>query len=1055
MDQTELNEKELRFGKINPYIGSAHFQLLSGHQILTIAVGFGVSLPLAFVVGWFMAAFIWVGITALAIWGLGRDYTRLLARGTKLQRYYSERPTYQLKGGIPMMVVMVEAKPSFIRRGGKQSIGKQEERTMLQLLKRQKPRLKIEREFELRAYGEMLMGEDIGFYLVHQDKEDRAMIIFGFNIRGLDPAMSEQDAMDHIHAIETGLQKIPGVDIKVFWSVESSADEFLVRQNELLMSRDFDRLSEKLIKSEAEVAVDLAERGIMVRSVIRIYAKYRLRLSDDYAVKEDRLDKLLSFTQPLVGALDDIFNPKPDGFSSQKAWEKVFERAYQAGYIPTRQALSKMGLKPTPMSKQQLWELDWEDTHLEPAEPCPQSITYSEAGLSPFNERETLPYHILGELFSPERGLPAAPTPYLYTMYHPIKNQWAGLIKVNQLSTYNKIDGYRAIGYMKFLLNALDGFHGFRLISEVTQIDPDSRLKLVNTAIKERNRHAIDAQVLHQTRNVAAELDVNELVDASIELSSGRWPLMISLGIWVYRDSKAELNAAVQELIRRLPTSKTEHVSNALMTHWVSSHPFHWQALFAKPTLRREEYQCNQGIPLIPLVHPQTIHSQGVPFVSRGVAIPVYLNTALQKMLVAIFAPMGAGKSVLMNRMIFENMIHGIFSVVIDVPPGNGNSTYAPFINCLNRIGVAAAFFNVKAHIINVLEEIETSWAGADLSEQLLKKIKQNHLSMLRALVLGDDLDHPLYKTIKSVLALSYQDWRALPEIDHRYHVAKTAGFGTEAYQQMPILQDFVAYFPTWVKGYKQDKDCEDLELQAISMIRTELEAVLTTDLGASINGLNTFNFNLQTLVIGLTDLQDPQESVIYSMAAINLMELQSFRYPRSALFGDEISTTFKYRSISLRFAEICTKGRKEAKNVVIAGTEENTLVQSEGGQDILNNLDAVFYGHCNPTAVEKASQNLKLKPEILDKYTKSDYAPNLADLCTSWYLRLGNQHHELLFYTSALMLALVCTQPLEIEARERVLAQYPDDPLKGFIKFGHLLRSAYKNNIPLTTIGV
>ena len=91
-----------------------------------------------------------------------------------------------------------------------------------------------------------------------------------------------------------------------------------------------------------------------------------------------------------------------------------------------------------------------------------------------------------------------------------------------------------------------------------------------------------------------------------------------------------------------------------------------------------------------------------------------------------------------------------------------------------------------KAHIINGLDEIDTSWAGDLLSVQLLKKIKQNHLSLLRALVLGDDLDHPLYKTIKSVLALSYQDWRALPEIDQRYRIAKAAAFGSEDPSKCP-----------------------------------------------------------------------------------------------------------------------------------------------------------------------------------------------------------------------------------------------------------------------------
>ena len=362
---------------------------------------------------------------------------------SKQRRYYSDRPNYQVKGGVPLMVIELP-----------------EPFKLSQLFRRQtkqKALKKIEPEFDLRAYGEMLLGEDIGFYLVHQDKQDRAMVIFGFTLQGIDPTLSEQEAMDWLQAIVMALQKIPGIELKFFWDVEGSADTVLLHQHDLVTHNDLDPLSEKLIKSEAQVAVDLAAEGKLVHSVIRVYAKYRLSLADDYAVKEDRLDKLLAHTQPLVGTFQEYLNPQPDGFSSKQAWEKVLDRAYQAGYIPTVKALTQMGVKPQPMSKEDLWAIDWEDTHAEPADPCPQSITYSEAGLSPFSDDQPLPYHILGELFSPERGLPAVPTPYLYTLYHPIKNQWAALVKINQLSTYNKIDNYRSIGYMKFLLQCPRG----------------------------------------------------------------------------------------------------------------------------------------------------------------------------------------------------------------------------------------------------------------------------------------------------------------------------------------------------------------------------------------------------------------------------------------------------------------------------------------------------------------------------------------------------------------------------------------------------------------------
>lgn len=904
----------------------------------------------------------------------------------------------------------------------------------------------VEEKYKLYTYGQIeLDGKEVGYYLLRRGV--KLLFIFAWVIEGYDPSMSEQDAYTILSACTEGLNNFPkDIDLKFYNDLEKSCKYYKRMQAELLLSKDLDPLSEEIIRSRAERAEDLAKEGRLLNHKITVFAKYRIELGGDYAVNQNWLEELLSQTQPLVGAI------KKQDFDSKQGWEKVIKFAYQHAFKKVNFLLNNnkggFGLRVKPLSVQNIYDRDWLELHeLDKTNPkpplIPQYAVLDKFGLrNVVNEWGT---HAIGSIFE-DQILPVVPQFDKHLAYYPAKNKYAGFIKVGQLRTIPKDKESIPRGYLKYLWNILAGseqaIYDSRVVTEITA--DRSGIEVVNLERMMTNSLKREARAMKsQNVDVIAMRRKEEAIEARDLLADGNIPYWVSLGIWLYRDSPEELEHDLIELAGQIIGASVLKVENCLEDIWFQSLPFEWEAFLTKPHHRRKKYPSFQAIPSLPLVKIEEIDKKGVMFVSRELSSPIYIDFANEKNHTAIIAKTGAGKSNVILEILIEYIINGSIAVLFDFPrPTDGSSTFTVLIPLLQELGVRAVYHNVRENTINIIEMPDLSGIGSDAERQKrLSRTRENHVRLLRTIVMGTANDPTRELVVTSLLTLCYSSFHENKEIKKRYSEALEGGYGSKAYLKMPILEDFVKYAKKWFVEYIESKEghISTLVNDTIDIILTQLEGILKTPLGNSINGISSFDTKVDILVIGLTNVSETFDSLIYAMSGLNALYRAAFSSNSSLLGVDEGTILYKFPAFARETGIIPVHGRKWGCNFLIAAQEIATILNSCSGGEIFKNLDNIFGGHIGSAALpEMTSKEVGFDEEIIKPYTNKAFKPSAELLQSYWYLKRGDTHMEITHPGSEMLLALGATDPRENELRNEIMSmeKYKNNKIEGLKEF-------------------
>lgn len=967
----------------------------------------------------------------------GNDPTTFFERTRRAKRYIAEEPILEFnQAGIPAPVKLRRQATTYRVRGKGRKYHH------------------IERKWNLLTYGQVeLDGKKVGFYLLRRGPQ--LMFVFGWEAYGHDPSITGYQSFEILSSCNDALSTVPNdIDLKCYQDINCSCEDYLRMQAELLVAKDHDVLSRELIKSRAKRAKELADEGRLLENKITVFTKYRVPLGGDYAETQTWIDDLLSKTQPLVGAL------KGKNLESKEAWERVIDYAYRYAYRKINSYLSAntgFGMRVRTMTVHDLFARDYLDLHEPPVPEIPQYIIYNHLGLqSPVLNDPGI--HSIGTLFEPQKGLSAVPQFDRHYVLLPIKNKYAALVRFGQVRSFPKDKGNIARGYLRYLWNILGGgsqpIYDCRVVTELT---PDrsgfEMLQLDRIISNSVKREALAAK--KQTVDVVAMRRREQGVEARDLIEDNNVPYWCSLGVWLYRDSPDELNQACNELIGRITSATVERVTNAIEDPWFQSWPFEWEAFLTKPNHRRQKYLGFQALPMMPLIKVKRADSKGVMLVTRELNSPLYIDIAGKKNHTAIFAKTGGGKSNLMFDMILEYLLYGHLCVVFDFPRPDGSSTYTTFLPILQKLGVRAAYHNVRESILNIIEWPDLRQVkNADELKRRWQQAFQNHVRLLSAIVMGTTNNPDREVLVNSLLTQCYADFKQDEAIERRFRQAIEGGFGSDAYQNMPILETFVEYAEEWFGNYidrKKDR-ISTLVNDTVDVIITQLRGVLRTSLGASINGISSFNTNVQLLVIGLTDVAENLDSLIYAMSGLNVLMRQSLSVKRSLLATDEGTILYKFPFYARETGIIPVHGRKWGCNFLVAAQEIQTILKSCSGNEIFKNLDNIFCGHIEDSAIEEMLE-LNFREELIRPYTSDSFKPSPELLQSYWYLKRGDQHLEVTHPASELILSLGATEPDENSARKRVMALHPADDVAGIKHFGTLNAQAKRQGLSMDSI--
>ncbi|MEM8779831.1 MAG: DUF87 domain-containing protein [Cyanobacteria bacterium P01_G01_bin.49] len=641
-----MRKEDLQDGRVNAMIGTAlGMGFVSPHQMLWFATIFLMCVPFIFrnpLQGLLIFACIYGTFWILT----GNDPSQFFERISKPKKYVAEQPMLTFnRAGIPMPAPMKRQKTTFKIKGKKEDYHH------------------AERKFHLLTQGQIeLEGKQVGFYLLRRGLQ--LMFIFGWYGYGHDPSVTAQQAFSIVSAAKDALNTLPkDIDIKCYEDVNCSCEDYLRMQAGLLGSKDHDPLSKALIRSRSKRGQDLTDQGRLLNNKIYIFAKYRVELGGDYALKQTWLDDLLSKTQPLISLF------KGDNIETKKAWEKVIDYAYHYAYGTVNSLLGAntgFGMRIRTMTVEDLWERDYLELHDPPVPDIPQYIVYNEQGLQMpvINDPGN---HSLGVLWESQKGYPAVPVFDRHYVYFPIKNKYAAFVRIGQIRSFPKDKEEVARGYLKYLWNILAGtnqpIYDSRVVTELTPDHSGFEMfqldRIISNSVK---REALAMK--KQTVDVVAMRRREQAVEARDLLEENNIPYWCSLGIWLYRETLDQLNQDTSDLIQRIPTASVERVWHQLEEVWFQSWPFEWEAFLTKPNHRRQKYLGFQALPAMPLLKIKQADKQGMMLVSRELNTPIYIDIANRKNHTAIFAKTGVGKSIIMFEMILEYLLYGYLAVI-------------------------------------------------------------------------------------------------------------------------------------------------------------------------------------------------------------------------------------------------------------------------------------------------------------------------------------------------------------------------------------------------------
>mgnify|MGYP002777729595 CR=1 FL=1 len=910
----------------------------------------------------------------------------------------------------------------------------------------------IEPQFQLLTYGQCnLQSRQVGYYLL-QRGPNQLMFIFGWEVSGHDPSITEKDAIQLRKYSNQALRGLPlDVDLKVIDDAFVDDGGLQQQQQELLKLYPRNSLEYALVRSRQRRVQDLKQAGILLPRRIRVFAKYRVSLTHSYEIKRNWLEKLLAGLQPLLSKLQ----PNPEGSLAQ--WEAAIRHAFEYCYLNVESLLTSnegFGMRVKPLSGQQLWADDWRELHRAEPPTVPQLLLLSENGLhQPVVNHST---HALGVLFGPEQGLSPVPIMERSCVYYPVKDQYLGFLQIGEVEKYSGEGDCPQRGAMRFLWNALRGtdspVSNRRIITEINRDASGMEKYSIDRIITNSVQRQADA-ARKGTVDVVASRRQDEAIDARDRLEEDNQLFWASCGIWLYRTSPQELDQDLARLAQQFPTAVTERAWEVAEHFWLQSWPFAWSALLSAPHHRRQKYLSQQLVPLIPLMCPQPLDSRGTVFLTRESASPVCIDLCEGRNHLGIIATSRASKSVVLADIINDFFLRKYPVVVFDFPRPDGTSTYTDLVRLLNGLGAKAAYHDVRSSAMNILELPDLRGiSDAKEYNDRLQAIRDYHVNVITTLVLGDIRDSTQELTVSSLVSQCYFDFMADSQIQGRYQRAIAAGFGTPDHQQTPTLEDFVAYAQPWCQAYleRHQDTVFDLSRQAIDLFLTQLRGILKTPLGRAIARPSSFDTDVDLLVIAMTGVNSNFETSIYALAGQGALLRKALSSRYSAFIVDEGTILFDRPAFARSCGQIAANGLKWGCHLILAAQTIEKIYNSCAGDDIFKNLNNLLVGHIQEVALSGLTNQIGLRPELLRPYASKAYQPSREHLRSNWYLKRNDQHLELHHYPSELLLSLSATDPDESAARQLLFQQYPDQSLLALIRFSDIYTRALRQNIPI-----
>jgi TraM recognition site of TraD and TraG len=870
----------------------------------------------------------------------------------------------------------------------------------------------FEGELDLVTHIEFnINGRQWGAYLLRIG-ERKYRLVFGFECDGIHPNLPPARVDAIYNQLTSGFKDLPEGEILTIHAKSFVDNSSRMKELSNTVSGCKSDVLQYILVSEQKRLETLTKQGMRKPKSLTLFATFTFDPESD--VKEDKIE---AFTKGIYK----IFT-KFSG-AEKVARTREFTECLEAGvtsfYLWEQVLSNKMGLGIRPMSSQELWADLWGRVNTTPAPPVPQKVIFN--GKTPPTEDINRSLHPLSVLLDDEWSVPKADYRWIN-----VKKKFVGLMAMlDQPDQWS--DPLDAMTYLWKKMGE-DSIYDVELVTQISKVSQTRTRKKLKDLTDEQIYKA-DKAAAEGDINVGATIDAEEAIDAQAILHRGGVALSISSVFMVHRDTIEELDRSCDYLksLFLYPANLHREFTYTWRT-WLQTMPVCWDMMLSRPFNRQGQVFTNYVPGTVPLALVKTYDQGGLELLSNEGGVPLYIDLVNNFHHILWLATTRAGKSVAITGLLNGVLAHGIPVTIIDCPPTKEASTFRDYTHLLD-----GAFFDVGDECSNILEIPNVAHLSPAVQIDRQKDYEDFLLEILLILVCGsnpDRMEPMLRDLVRSLLTLVMTKFFAAREIQSRYVAAIKGGLGSEAWQEYPVLEDFISYCSP-----ERVKITEAEQLKALSFIVTKLRSWTESRIGKAFCRPSTFDTNAQLFVLALRGVSNAEDMAVLSTIAYGTALRRAYGSSKSVLLLDEAAVLLKYPSLSLMIGKLLAIAAKAGIRVMLAAQEVDSIESSAGGKQILANCDLKLVGRLQPEAVDSISEVLKVPYELLQDNITKVYEPNKGWGYSNWLFLDGRSYTRVRIYSSPGSLAAVVNNPHEVKRRQELL-DAAENPILGLHQY-------------------
>ena len=443
-------------------------------------------------------------------------------------------------------------------------------------------------------------------------------------------------------------------------------------------------------------------------------------------------------------------------------------------------------------------------------------------------------------------------------------------------------------------------------------------------------------------------------------------------------------------------------------------------------------YLSNEAPGLMPLTQTRQLSKQGFELIADEGGSPIRIDFVKEHRNIAVFGTTRSGKSVAVSGMMSQFLAHGYPIVCLDYPKPDGTSTFTDYAKFLEP---NAAYFDIGRESNNLMEMPNLSGLSAEQKEERFQDYKAFLESALVTMVLPSTEGQVLLEqTIRSLLGRALNRYFKDSAIRERYAAAEAAGYGSAAWDNTPTLHDFIG-FCTHENLDLEHKAGPEIEA-ALGQIKLQLNYWLNSRIGKAIGRPSSFPTDAQLLVFALRNLSNENEAAILSLSAYSAALRRALGSPKSIFFIDESPILFEYQTIAQLIGRLCANGAKAGIEVFLSAQDPDTIMKSESGPKIMQNMNVKMVGRIQAVAIDSFVNLLNYERTIIARNASEAFYPKRSGLYSNWLVDIDGHSIYARYYPGAVQIAIVANNPDEQQVRAMKLGQLRGNKLRATYEF-------------------